>query len=215
MDRIDTPEKVLSYLQEQEIGHDDDASTAHLFMLAKRRLRRRLFETGSLVRSSQVNPVLAISMVDLYDAIGRMKDRAELSGNKEQIWPTVRFTIEEFPDPDLVCLKHQVTDNSKCKGKVVDGECNGCYLRVPGVIAYSFKVIAEGAQGKQLTMQVSDKGGQQLFQKSAAQFNMLGRRAQGEAMELISGVDFAAKLIVTYDPDAEDFFACIFDAVRA
>ena len=179
MERIDTPEKVRTYLQEQQIAHDDNACDAHLFMLARRRLRRRLFQDGAISRASRINPALALSVEDLIKTLHRIRNKAADSGTVQKIYPTVTFKIDEWPDPNVVCLKHQVADDNKCKGRVVDGACNRCYCVVPGVLAYSFQVhIEDNTQPlATLTAWVSDKGGAALFGMPADQFNALTHRA--------------------------------------
>ena len=179
-------------------------------------MRRRLFQDGAIVRASRVNPALALSVEDLIKTLHRIRNKAADSGILQKIYPTVTFKIDEWPDPNVVCLKHQVADDNKCKGRVVDGACNRCYCVVPGVLAYSFQVhIEDNTQPlATLTAWVSDKGGAALFGMPADQFNALTARQQGDAQEDVTDVSIAAKMIVTCEPGGDDVFVCIFDAMR-
>ena len=143
-----------------------------------------------------------------------LKMKAEASGEKEQLWPTVRFHIVDFADPCVVRLKHSVDSNDSCTGNIVDGECKRCHNNVIGVLGYSFKVLAADVNNaaRTLGIQFSHKGGRTLFKTSANAWNAAPRSTQADMMEAVEGVAVVAKLIVTYDPMEEEFFVCAFSA---
>ena len=145
-------------------------------------------------------------------AIGRLKQRAIDRECEEKLWPTVRFTIDDLY-PDVIKLKHQVEDNSKCKGNVEDGQCNRCHANVPGILAYSFTFTAQDKThtGCELVVSVSDKGGRALFQKSPEAFRMMNTTEKAQAIEKVEVVPVAAKLIITYNPSTEDLFISAFN----
>ena len=145
---INTPEKVITYLSEEGVAHDDTADNDHLYMLAKRRLRRRLFESGEVATASKVNPTLAMSVEEFKGACMRMKVKALGDNQKQKMWPTVLFRIDEFTDIDTVCVKHQVAFENECKGRVHDGQCTTCYDYTEGVNVYSFKVMVEDEKSR-------------------------------------------------------------------
>ena len=213
---INTPEKVITYLSEEGVAHDDTADNDHLYMLAKRRLRRRLFESGEVATASKVNPTLAMSVEEFKGACMRMKVKALGDNQKTKMWPTVLFRIDEFTDIDTVCVKHQVAFENECKGRVHDGQCTTCYDYTEGVNVYSFKVMVEDEKKPKTKMpiQFSDKGGVALFKRPATEFGALSRSQQGDEKELVTSIRLAAKLIVTFDPNSEDFFVCAFDVVK-
>ena len=55
MERIDTPEKVKTYLEEQGIDFDNNVTPERMYMMARRRLRRRLIEAGDSSLRRNVN----------------------------------------------------------------------------------------------------------------------------------------------------------------
>ena len=145
-----------------------------------------------------------------------MKAAAIVERKAQKMWPTVRFRIEEFPDPDIVCVKHQIDDDDECKGKVYGGRCTKCYEYTDGVTVYSMKVLAADEKDDKMTLpiQFSHKGGKSLFMRSATNVGLLSFPEQGDEKELVTGIVLAAKMIVTYSPADEDFFVCAFDVVK-
>lgn len=126
----------------------------------------------------------------------------------------MRFNIDEFADSDLVCLKHQVADAHGCRGKVENGYCNGCHAQVPGILAYSFKILAEDEDDRRIIhgIQVSNKGGRSLFNMAADKFKLQQSYDEQKAdeKEQVTGVPIIAKMIVSYNVDEEDFLVCAF-----
>ena len=212
MERIDTPEKVKEYLNQESIEYQEDDPDKWLLTLATRRLKRRLFEAGddSLKRSCNVTP--SISLTALICAMERLRAKSDASGGKEEMWPTVRFTIVDIADPSVVRLKHRL--NGGCTGNIVDSQCKRCHSHVPGVLGYSFKVLAADVDtpARVLGVQFSHKGGQSLLKMQPGKFNDLDAEAQGKIKEMIEGVPIVARLIVSFDPEGEDYFICAFDA---
>jgi hypothetical protein len=214
MDELNTPEKIMEYLDGENIDYSPEQPEGFLYALAKRRVKRRLYEGGdlSVKRTSNINIGIARSLDELLATIARLRQKADASGREEKTWPTVRFTIEDIP-AEVVKLKHQVQDNDMCKGHVVDGECVRCHALVPGILAYSFSILAQDENNPacKLSMKVSDKGGKALFQQDARTFNALPGIHKADALEAIEAIPVAAKLIMTYDPDQDDLFVCAFD----
>ena len=214
MEQIDTPEKVKEYLTEESIHYAADATDGWLYTLAKRRLKRRLFEAGDESLKRNCNVDFDMSLTDLVAAMTRLKAKAEASGGKEQLWPTVRFHIVDFADPSVVRLKHFLDSNDGCTGNIIDGQCKRCHNGVFGVHGYSFKVLAADVNNpaRTLGIQFSHKGGRTLFKTSATAWNATPQSTQADKMEAVEGVAVVAKLIVTYDPADEEFFVCAFSA---
>lgn len=213
MDRIDTPEKVKEYLTSEGIDYDNDADDGWLYTLAKRRLKRRLFNDGTPMPRKSRNIGVPRSLKDLLKLLSRLEAKAYASGEEEIAWPTVRYTIEDMPDPGtLVCLKHQTADREKCTGIVEGGICKGCNTHVPGVPAFSFNLLARDTVDEtvKLGVRISDKGAYDMFHMRAAQFRALTLEQQGRAIEEVEGETFSSKMIVRYNPDDDDFFVCAF-----
>ena len=147
--------------------------------------------------------------------LARLEAKGNASGEEEKAWPTVRFAIEDMPDPGtLVGLKHQIADSDMCTGNVVDSVCNRCHSHVPGVPAYSFKLLAKDTAepSVQLGIHVSHKGACELFKMGASEFRALSLGEQGRMIEAVEGMTVVSKMIVRYNPDDEDFFVCAFAA---
>ena len=192
MERIDTPEKVKEYLNAEGIEYDDAADNSWLYTLAKRRLKRRLFDEGAPVQRKSRNVGVARSLKDLMACLARLEAKGNASGEEEKAWPTVRFAIEDMPDAGtLVGLKHQIADSDMCTGNVVDSVCNRCHSHVPGVPAYSFKLLAKDTaeSSVQLGIHVSHKGACELFKMGAAELRALSLGEQGRMIEAVEGHD--------------------------
>ena len=196
-EKLNTPQKLKRYLEDNGVTVTPDSSTKYLRCMAKKHMAKlRMADSTPEQRRAEFKGDYGISIKQ----VTKIVEEKRAIGAADTEWLTVKCVLTNV-SPDIVKVKHEVGSTASCRGLVRNGVCSRCKQSTAGVIGYSFQAILADLDDEtvSITVACAEKAGDALFDMTASSFSKLSEAtATAKAGDLLYE-PYAFTLKIEYD----------------